>query len=384
MRYRTFDTAMSKLFLDIDWRFFDREFMGERIANLLWFAGIIILTLTLKKPVANLLSRISGRLATRVKDLRKKDVVGTMLVKPIERLLQTVLYFVAVNQLENLLDRYSIKYYIGKKQKVNLKLDEVLEHVFLFFFIIFLTQVITRFIDYLYYVRMSKASQEKNLSRMQLLPLMKEMAKLAAWTLSVFWILGSVFHVNVPALITGLGIGGVAIALAGKETVENFFAAFTILSDRPFQTGDTVKIGDTEGVVERIGFRSTRLRNTDGAAYIVPNQNLVSQNLLNLSARDTRGLKLVANIKYGISHENLQTLIARIREELAGLPFVKDPVEANIEIFDKETFQLVISYHVPHPMPGGMKLTEAKREVNMKVFALITEVASIGTPVGTS
>jgi len=103
--------------------------------------------------------------------------------------------------------------------------------------------------------------------------------------------IGQCISCQYSALITGLGIGGVAIALAGKETVENFFASFTILSDKPFQTGDVIKLGETEGTVERIGFRSTRLRNLDGSATVIPNQNLVSQNVTNLSTRDTRGIE---------------------------------------------------------------------------------------------
>ena len=210
------------------------------------------------------------------------------------------------------------------------------------------------------------------------------MTKLITWVLSGFWILGSVFHVNVPALITGLGIGGVAIALAGKETVENFFAAFTILSDKPFQTGEIIKVGDTEGLVERIGFRSTRLRNIDGSAYVIPNQNLVSQNLVNLSARDTRGMKVVANIRYGITHEALGQLIQKLKAAIAAIPPVKEPVEINIETFDKETFQLVISYQLPHPLPASDTLLALKRDVNMKVFEIISSNATLGTPVGTS
>jgi MscS family membrane protein len=334
--------------------------------------------------VAALLTRVSSRIATRYSYMRHKNAVRDMLFKPIERLLQVVLYFIAINQLDSLLDKVAIHHYIGQKEKVNLRLDDVVDHVFLFLFIIFFTQVITHFVDFFYYLRMGKAQLEKNQSRIQLLPLLKEMAKLLLWALSIFWILGSVFHVNVPALITGLGIGGVAIALAGKETVENFFAAFTILSDKPFQTGDTIKLGDVEGVVERIGFRSTRLRNIDGFAYIIPNQSLVSQNLINLSMRVTRGMKVIANIKYGISHEDLETLTAELKGMLASTPPVRDPIEITVEAFDKETFQMVISYHLPHPLPEDMKLTTIKREINMKVFDMINRHAKLGTPVGTS
>lgn len=375
---------MPHLLLNIDWSFLDHYYMGETTANFLRFAGIALATLLLKNPLAALLTRLSSGLAARYSYMQHKTAIREMLFKPIERLLQTVLYFIAVNQLDHLLAKIAIRHTIGGKEKINLKLDDITDHIFLFLFIVFLTQVFTRFTDFVYYLRMGKAEAEQNLERQQLLPLIKEISKLTIWILSAFWILGSVFHVNIPALITGLGIGGVAIALAGKETVENFFAAFTILTDKPFQTGDTIKLGEVEGVVERIGFRSTRLRNADGSAYIVPNQNLVSQSVVNMSMRDNRLIKIVANLKYGVASGTLQQLTDKIKTTLLAHPPVIAPVEVIIETFDKETFQMVISYHLPHPLPEGLKLNAVKREINLLVYDIITTTATIGTPVGTS
>lgn len=375
---------MPHLLLNIDWSFLDHYYMGETTANFLRFAGIALATLLLKKPLAALLTRLSSGLAARYSYMQHKTAIREMLFKPIERLLQTVLYFIAVNQLDHLLAKIAIRHTIGGKEKINLKLDDITDHIFLFLFIVFLTQVFTRFTDFVYYLRMGKAEAEHNLERQQLLPLIKEISKLTMWILSGFWILGSVFHVNIPALITGLGIGGVAIALAGKETVENFFAAFTILTDKPFQTGDTIKLGEVEGVVERIGFRSTRLRNADGSAYIVPNQNLVSQSVINMSMRDNRLIKIVANLKYGVGSATLKKLTEEIKKTLTATPPVITPVEVIVETFDKETFQMVIYYHLPHPLPDDLKLNTVKREINLLVYDIITASATIGTPVGTS
>lgn len=374
---------MSHILLAIDWSFFNREFLGEKVSNYMWFAGIALGTLLLKKPMAALLTRISSNIASRYSYMKHKERIRETLFKPVERLLQTILYFVAVNQLEHLLDMFVFQ--LGKKQKrVSIQLDDIVNHVSLFLFIFFLTQIISRVIDFAYYLRMGRAQHDRNLAQMQLYPLLKEMAKLILWTISIFSILGSVFHVNIPALITGLGIGGVAIALAGKETVENFFAAFTILSDKPFKTGETIKLGEIEGVVERIGFRSTRLRNSDGSAYIIPNQNLVSQNLINLSLRDTRVVKITANIKYGPDHATLVAITGDLKEALLQIHPVKEPIDVHIENFDKETFQLIISYNLPHPLPDETKLNAIKRDVNMKVFEIINGRATLGTPVGTS
>lgn len=370
--------------LAIDWNLFNETFYHEKGLNYLRFLVIIILTLVLKKPVASWLTKISSMLASRYSYMKHKDTIKGILFKPVERLLQTVAYFLATEQIADFLDNVNFHRASSNRKGINVNLGTLTDHLFLFLFIIFLTQVITHLIDFLYYVRMGKANEEKNLSSQQMLPLIKEISKLIAWTLSAFWIMGGVFHVNVPALITGLGIGGVAIALAGKETVENFFAAFTILSDKPFITGDSIKLGDIEAVVERIGFRSTRLRNSDGSAYIIPNQNLVSQNLINLSNRSTRGLKLVANIKYGISNDSLNKLIEEIKTTLKGMAPVSEPLTVSLDNFEKETFQLIVAYHLPYPLPEGQTLVELKHSVNLKVFEIIGKYGQMGTAVGTS
>ncbi len=374
---------MYYLLFTIDWDFFNKVYYNQKVSDYLLFVGIIIGTLVLKRPLASWLTRMSSGLAARYSYMKHKDTIREMLFKPFERLLQTVLFFVATEQLANILDSVVFKRLVSTKQGVRINLGDITDHVFLFLFIVFFTQLVTHFIDFIYYLRMGKAQEEKNVSREQMLPLIKEMSKLLAWILGSFWALGSVFHVNVPALITGLGIGGVAIALAGKETVENFFAAFTILSDKPFQAGDVIKLGEIEGVVERMGFRSTRIRNADGSAYIIPNQNLVSQNVINLSTRSTRGMKVVANIRYGISHAALEGLIGEIKEALLKTPPVTEPVTAIVENFDKETFQLVVSYHLPHPLPEGKNLLAMKHEINLKVFEIITRQAKLGALPGT-
>lgn len=368
---------MQYLLLDIDWTTLNHTYGNETLWGYIWFGVIVLLTIVLKRPLAALLTRLSGRVASKYGSLKHRDTMRNMLLKPVERLLQTVLYFVACEQIAGFLDTVNL-HRPGVRKGLQVNLGSLIDHVFLLLFIIFLTQFITRVIDFLYHIRMNRAQEENNLSREQMLPLIKEMSKLLTWTMAGFWVLGAVFHVNVPALITGLGIGGVAIALAGKETVENFFAAFTILSDKPFITGDTIKLGDVEAVVERIGFRSTRLRNTDGSAYIVPNQNLVSQNLINLSNRSTRGVKLVANIKYGISHEALNQMTEEIKKALHGFSPVAEPVNVSLDNFEKETFQLIVSYHLPHPLPMGYTLPSLKHSINIRVFEIVNKYGQMG------
>ncbi len=373
---------MQHLFLNIDPEFLDRVFYHEKVSSYIWFVGIIGFTLLLKKPVARLLTRASTSLAQKYSFVKHNELIMQMLFQPMERLVQVILYFIASERLGNVLASIDFRR-LATSQKsayVIINLSDLVDHIFLFLFVICLTQVVTKFIDFVYYLRLNKARDDKNISGLQLLPLIREVSKLVAWTLSVFWILGGVFHVNIPALITGLGIGGIAIALAGKETVENFFAAFTIFSDKPFQAGDYIKLAEMEGTVERIGFRSTRLRHIDGSEIIIPNQHLVGQNLVNQSTRETMGMKVSANIRYGLTPSALKSIVDEIVAELPAIVPVGKPITAIIEAFDKETLHLVVSYLVPHPLPAGQEILQVKNQVNMKVFEIINRYAALGVP----
>jgi hypothetical protein len=152
----------------------NQRFMGEPLKDYLWFAGFVIGTFLLKKPLANVLTRISSSLAARFNYMRHKETIREMLFEPIERLVQTVLLYVAFSRLNHLMDNITIlQYRMGKKNEIELTLGEVVNHTFLFLFIIFFTQVVSAFINFIYYLRVGKAQLERNHAREQLLPLLK-------------------------------------------------------------------------------------------------------------------------------------------------------------------------------------------------------------------
>lgn len=360
----------------------DARIAGEPITSYMWFLGIVITTILLKKPLTRLIARLSSGIASRFASQEQSREFCLNVHGPLESLLQTVLYFIAVNQLPILLDHYIIDRMKHKNNVLAIRYSDLADHIFLFLFILNLTLVVSRIINFIFKVQQAKAIQEQNKERQQLLPLVKEMVKLFLWTIGLFWVLGSVFHVNIPALITGLGIGGVAIALAGKESVENFFAAVTLLVDKPFQAGDTIRINGLEGAVERIGFRSTWMRNTDGSVYIIPNKKLVDENLENLTQRNTRNVKLTLSLKYGLPHNTLQQMIAELKEMIIKTANVMQPVDVNIDSFGEKTLQIALSYHLPPPDPKTSD-SAIKQEISMKAYDIMGRYTS-GTVVRNS
>jgi MscS family membrane protein len=129
-------------------------------------------------------------------------------------------------------------------------------------------------------------------------------------------------HLGYPVagLIAGLGIGGIAIALAAQKTVENLFGAFSIGIDQPFREGDFVNVDGQFGTVEAIGLRSTRLRTPDRTMVTIPNGQLAESRVESFAARDRIRLKFTVSLVLDTSSEQLREIVADIREILARHP----------------------------------------------------------------
>jgi MscS family membrane protein len=130
-------------------------------------------------------------------------------------------------------------------------------------------------------------------------------------------------NVNVSSLIAGLGIGGLAFALAAKDTVENLFGSFTVLMDRPFQIGDWVVIGELEGTVEELGLRSTRIRTFYNSVITVPNSRLVHTAVDNLGSRRYRRVKCMISVQYDTPPERIDAFCEGIRELIRRHPYTR-------------------------------------------------------------
>ncbi len=125
---------------------------------------------------------------------------------------------------------------------------------------------------------------------------------------------------NIGAIITGLGIGGLAVALAAKDTLANMFGGLTIIMDRPFKIGDWVKIGDTEGIVEDIGFRSTRIRTFEKSLISVPNSVIANTAIENFSRRGERRITYKIGVTYSTPQKKLKEAVEKIRTMLESHP----------------------------------------------------------------
>lgn len=131
--------------------------------------------------------------------------------------------------------------------------------------------------------------------------------KIALWVFGLLAVLANL-GVNITSLVAGLGIGGIAIAFAIKEILADLFSSFVIYFDKPFGVGDTIKVGDKAGTVEKIGIKTTRLRSPDGEEVSVSNQKLTSADIENLGRREERRGVFSVGVAYETPIEKLKRI----------------------------------------------------------------------------
>lgn len=149
-------------------------------------------------------------------------------------------------------------------------------------------------------------------NQIQVLPFLLKTLKVVVVVLGVLIALQNMGF-NVVSLLAGLGIGGLAIALAAQDTVSNLFGSVTILFDKPFKIGDQIKLLDIEGTIVEIGFRSTRIRSTaNNTLFTIPNSIVAKEKIENLSSRPSRKSRQILNITYETSAEKIKNYIHSI------------------------------------------------------------------------
>ena len=155
-----------------------------------------------------------------------------------------------------------------------------------------------------------------------LVPLLRKTAKAFLITLGLVYG-AQTLKINIVPLVTGLGIGGLAFAFAAKDTIENFFGSITVILDRPFEVGDWVLVEETEGTVEEMGLRSTRIRTFYNSVVTVPNATLVRAKVDNYGRRAYRRWKTYLGVQYDTPPEKLLAFTEGIRELVRQHPYTR-------------------------------------------------------------
>ena len=147
----------------------------------------------------------------------------------------------------------------------------------------------------------------------QLAPLLIKSLKVVVVTITILVLMDNLGF-NIASLLAGLGIGGLALALAAQETVSNIFGSITVFSDRSFHIGDWIRVGDVEGTVEDVGLRSTRVRRFDQALVTVPNSRFIKSDITNFTRMKKRRIKFYLGVSYKTSRKQMEEVVEGIKQ----------------------------------------------------------------------
>jgi len=205
-----------------------------------------------------------------------------------------------------------------------------------------------------------------------LVPLLRKTVKVFILAFGLVFVADNL-NVDISSLLTGLGLGGLAFALAAQDMVKNLFGSLTVLLDKPFHVGDWVVIGDLEGTVEEVGFRSTRIRTFYNSLITMPNAHLISTAVDNLGARTYRRWSTMLSLTYDTPPEKFEEFCEGIRELVRKHPDTRKDY-FNVYANEFGAASLNVMLYVFFRTPGWPEELKAKHDLFLDILRLAREV----------
>lgn len=212
---------------------------------------------------------------------------------------------------------FSVLYFSIKQLNFNPQIEKFLNVFFIvlltFFGVRFLLSIITYSVE-TYWIK-----KEKDLSKKQVLKGVITILNLVAWSIAIIILLDNL-GIKVSALVAGLGIGGIAIALAAQTLLGDFFSYFIIFFDRPFKIGDFIIVGDYLGTVDHIGLKTTRIHSLSGEQIVFSNQDLTNSRVRNYKQMDRRRVAFQFGVIYQTPLEQLKKIPRIVEDIITNIP----------------------------------------------------------------
>ena len=256
---------------------------------------------------------------------------------------------------------FSVLYFSIKQLNFNPQIEKFLNVFFIvlltFFGVRFLLSIITYSVE-TYWIK-----KEKDLSKKQVLKGVITILNLVAWSIAIIILLDNL-GIKVSALVAGLGIGGIAIALAAQTLLGDFFSYFIIFFDRPFKIGDFIVVGDYKGTVEHIGLKTTRIHSLSGEQLVFSNQDLTNSRVRNYKRMDRRRVAFQFGVIYQTPLEQLKKIPRIVEDIITNIPETS---------FDRAHFasygDFSLNFEVVYYVQGSNynKYMNVQQEINFKL-----------------
>lgn len=339
--------------------FLEKIWLDNPVKNYLVVAGVILFVLLLKRFISRYLAGLMFRLANKIwKDVDKRSFTS-LLVQPLGFFLIILISIVSLHKLNFPAD-LNVEIY-------DYSIMQIIHCIGTIILIVSFIWLLLRIIDFIATILEKKADLTPDQSDNQLIVFFRDFFKVVISIMGVMLVMNFAFDLNVGSLITGLSIVGAAIALALRESLENLIASFIIFFDKPFTTGDLVKVQQITGTVEKIGLRSTRIRSDQKTWVSVPNKQMVDSVLDNLSLRTQRRGDLRLELSVQTGSDQMESLLSEVKKVLAS----KTIEEANVHMGDISSNALVLLadyYTAPVTMS---EFNSIREKVNLQVLKIM-------------
>ena len=207
-----------------------------------------------------------------------------------------------------------------------------------------------------------------------LVPLLRKLVKSALVVIAVIMVMSDLGF-DVASIIAGLGIGGLAFALAAKDLLANLFGGVAIILDKSFGINQRIKVQGVDGKVKQIGLRTTVVESFDGTKLTIPNSKIADSVIENVSHEQARKISLTVGIACDTPNKKIEEYIKKMKKAIDDHPNVKDKTVVRFDAFGNYTLDIMVVYWISALSEVG----ETKHEINMLIKEL-TETLKIETP----
>lgn len=338
------------------------QILDNTLESYLLVAVTFIVALLIKRLVSKYLATVIFKGIMKSGSTVNKQAFINLIVPPLDMFLVLLITFISLDRLTY---PRQLEFNIFK-----ISIHKIIEALSSGILIIVFIWLLLRIIEFIAMVLEERATISANQNDNQLVVFFKDFLKVILLIVGILLLLRFSFHQNIGNLLTGLSIVGAAIALATRESMENLIASFIIFFDKPFITGDTVKVEGFSGTVEKIGLRSTRVR-TDQKTYItIPNKKMVDSIMDNVSMRTQRRIDLQLEINLSTEAGKLEQLVASIRQIIS----TKEVIDSNIYLSETGKNAHIIVVECFITISQSMKeFLQLRQQINLEIISLMEQ-----------
>ncbi|MBN2288921.1 MAG: mechanosensitive ion channel family protein [Candidatus Glassbacteria bacterium] len=286
------------------------------------------------------------------------DILISALTPPVNALVLSLGLFFAIFSFDLPREPYDIPRFVTQTYHVTLSLIAVWAAYRL-------TELLTEF------TRQFFSRQDDHLAK-QFTPLVRQAIRATVLIFGGVMIVQNLGY-SVSSLLAGLGIGGLAIALAAQDTVANVFGTVVMFTDKPFRVGDWIRFGEVDGFVESIGFRSIRLRTWSNTVMVIPNKKITSEIIENCSSMNKRRVKMTIGVQYDSPVEKVRQLVGRIRSLLEHDPEVhQEYMLVRFTDFGPSSLDVFLYYFTVSTV--WAEYLEVRERINLSIMEIVHEL----------